>query len=105
VGTGGCRGGGYRALRDELSRHLAEVRRGRIVTVTDHGRVIVRIVPADGPTALERLIDEGRVQPAKRRKQPDESEPGALAKAQVAAVLERIDTRWMRQLDLELMAG
>jgi predicted nucleotidyltransferase len=34
-----------------------------------------------------------------------ESEPGALAKAQVAAVLERIDTRWMRQLDLELMAG
>jgi len=34
-----------------------------------------------------------------------ESEPYALAWAQVAAVLERIDTRWMRQLDLELMAG
>ena len=34
-----------------------------------------------------------------------ESEPYALARAQVAAVLERIDTRWMRQLDLELMAG
>jgi predicted nucleotidyltransferase len=33
-----------------------------------------------------------------------ESEPFALARAQVAAVLERIDTRWMRQLDLELMA-
>jgi len=34
-----------------------------------------------------------------------ESEPGALASAQVAAVLERIDTDWMRRLDLELMAG
>jgi predicted nucleotidyltransferase len=34
-----------------------------------------------------------------------ESQPGALASAQIAAVLERIDTRWMRQLDLELMAG
>jgi antitoxin (DNA-binding transcriptional repressor) of toxin-antitoxin stability system len=59
---------GIRALRDGLSRHLAEVRRGRTVTVTDHGRVIARIVPAGAPTALERLIDEGRVQPAKRRK-------------------------------------
>jgi prevent-host-death family protein len=50
-------------------QHLAEVRRGRTVTVTDHGRVIARIVPAD-PTPLDRLIDEGRVQPAKRRKRP-----------------------------------
>lgn len=53
-----------------MSRHLAEVRRGRTVTVTDHGRVIARIVPADRPTALERLIAEGRVQPASHRKRP-----------------------------------
>jgi prevent-host-death family protein len=61
---------GIRALRNSLSRHLAEVRRGRTVTVTDHGRVIARIVPADAPTALERLIAEGRVLPAKQRKRP-----------------------------------
>ncbi len=61
---------GIRALRDGLSRHLAEVRRGRTVTVTDHGQVIARIVPAGAPTALERLIAEGRVHPARRRKQP-----------------------------------
>ncbi|HEV2086948.1 MAG TPA: hypothetical protein VGR21_01425 [Cryptosporangiaceae bacterium] len=61
---------GIRALRDGLSRHLAEVRRGRTVTVTDHGRVIARIVPAGGPTPLERLIAEGRVRPATRRKRP-----------------------------------
>jgi prevent-host-death family protein len=61
---------GVRALRDGLSRYLAEVRRGHTVTVTDHGRVIARILPADDPTSLVRLIAEGRVRPAKRRKQP-----------------------------------
>jgi predicted nucleotidyltransferase len=34
-----------------------------------------------------------------------ESQPGALAAAQIAAVGERMDTDWMRRLDLELMAG
>lgn len=34
-----------------------------------------------------------------------ESEPGALARAQIAAVGERQDTDWMRRLDLELLAG
>jgi predicted nucleotidyltransferase len=34
-----------------------------------------------------------------------ESEPGALAEAQIAAVGERQDTDWMRRLDLELLAG
>ncbi|PXY27772.1 type II toxin-antitoxin system Phd/YefM family antitoxin [Prauserella muralis] len=59
---------GVRELRDGLSRHLAEVRKGHTVTVTDHGTVIARIVPVDQPNALERLIAEGRVQPATRRK-------------------------------------
>ena len=59
---------GVRALRDGLSRHLAEVRNGHTVTVTDHGRPIARIVPVETPTALERLVAEGRVRPAKRRK-------------------------------------
>ncbi|HEY9392245.1 MAG TPA: prevent-host-death protein [Mycobacteriales bacterium] len=61
---------GVRALRDGLSRHLAEVRRGRTVTVTDHGKVIARIVPAGTPTRLEQLIAEGVVQRAKHRKRP-----------------------------------
>lgn len=59
---------GIRELRNGLSRHLAEVRQGRTVTVTEHGRVIARIVPADQPTRLEQLIAEGRVRPAARRK-------------------------------------
>ena len=59
---------GVRALRDGLSKHLAEVRQGR--TVTEHGKVIARIVPAGEPTALERLIAAGRVRPASRAKRP-----------------------------------
>lgn len=55
---------GVRELRDGLSRHLAEVRQGRTVTVTDHGRPVARIVPVDAPNNLERLIVEGRVSPA-----------------------------------------
>ncbi|NUR96244.1 MAG: type II toxin-antitoxin system prevent-host-death family antitoxin [Kribbellaceae bacterium] len=61
---------GIRELRDNLSRHLAEVRSGHTVTVTDHGQPVARIVPVGQPTRLERLRAEGRVQPAARRKQP-----------------------------------
>lgn len=61
---------GVRALRDGLSKHLAQVRQGRTVTVTEHGNVIARIVPAGEPTALERLIASGRVQPANTPKRP-----------------------------------
>ena len=61
---------GVRELRDGLSRHLAEVRAGRTVTVTDHGRPIARIVPVNRPTRLEQLLAEGKVRPARRAKRP-----------------------------------
>jgi prevent-host-death family protein len=61
---------GVRALRDGLSRHLAEVRSGHTVTVTDHGQPIARIVPVGRLTRLEQLVVEGRVQPARQRKVP-----------------------------------
>lgn len=49
---------------------MAAVRQGGTVVVTDHGHAIARIVPVGVPTALERLIAEGRVRPARKRKQP-----------------------------------
>ena len=58
---------GVRALRDGLSKHLAEVRRGHTITVTDHGRPVARIVPVDQPTSLERLVAEGLVRPPLRK--------------------------------------
>jgi prevent-host-death family protein len=69
---------GIRELRDGLSKHLAAVRSGRTVTVTDHGKPVARIVPIDEPTPLERLRAEGRVRPAQRRKRPA-PEPVAAA--------------------------
>lgn len=61
---------GIRELRNGLSRHLAEVRDGRTITITDHGKPIARIVPVDQPNGLERLVAEGRVRRPKRRKPP-----------------------------------
>lgn len=59
---------GIRELRDSLSRHLASVREGHTITVTDHGRPVARIIPAGVPTKLEQLIAEGKVTPATQRK-------------------------------------
>ncbi|MDQ3484588.1 MAG: type II toxin-antitoxin system prevent-host-death family antitoxin [Actinomycetota bacterium] len=61
---------GVRELRDRLSRHLASVRHGHTITVTDHGRPVARIVPVGVPTKLEQLIAEGKVTPARRRRRP-----------------------------------
>ena len=58
---------GVRALRDNLSKHLIKVKQGHTITVTEHGRVIARLVPA-GETVLDRLVAEGRVRPPQRRK-------------------------------------
>lgn len=60
---------GIRELRDGLSRHLAAVRDGNTITVTDHGRPVARIVPVGAPTKLKQLISEGKVTRAVRRKE------------------------------------
>jgi prevent-host-death family protein len=61
---------GIRELRDGLSRHLAAVRAGSTITVTDHGMPVARISPVETPTALERLIADGVVRPPAHRKAP-----------------------------------
>ena len=58
---------GIKELRDGLSRHLAEVRKGHTLTVTDHGKPIALIVPVQQPTTLEQLIAKGIVRPARSR--------------------------------------
>jgi prevent-host-death family protein len=61
---------GIRELRDHLSKHLASVRSGRTVTITDHGQPVARIVPVGRLTRLEQLRAEGRVRRADRPKGP-----------------------------------
>lgn len=61
---------GIRELRDGLSRHLARVREGHVITVTDHGRPVARIVPVGVPTKFEQLVASGAVTPATHPKGP-----------------------------------
>ena len=44
---------GIRELRDDLSRHLAEVRGGRTITITDDGKPIAQLVPVVGTASGE----------------------------------------------------
>lgn len=61
---------GVRDLRDSLSRHLAEVRAGNEITVTDHGRPVARIVPIGAESGLEALIRAGIVTLPKGPRRP-----------------------------------
>lgn len=58
---------GVRELRDGLSRHLANVRGGSEITVTDHGKPIARLVPVDAESGLEQLIAPAVLQAVRAR--------------------------------------
>jgi len=60
---------GLRDLRHHTSEVLARVRHGEIIDVTEHGRLIARIVPVEDrqPTpVLARLVESGRATLARR---------------------------------------
>jgi prevent-host-death family protein len=60
---------GLRDLRHHTSEVLARVRHGETVDVTEHGRLIARIVPVGDrePTpVLARLVETGRATLARR---------------------------------------
>ncbi|MDA2927673.1 type II toxin-antitoxin system prevent-host-death family antitoxin [Acidobacteria bacterium AH-259-G07] len=53
---------GVRELKNQLSRYLREVKRGRSITVTERGKVVALLVPAnDGPDvrAVRELAKRG----------------------------------------------
>jgi prevent-host-death family protein len=72
---------GVRELRQHATRHLARVKAGETVEVTERGRLIALLVPPDpGRTARERLIASGQLVPAARPfqvPQPLAPPPGA----------------------------
>lgn len=58
---------GVRELRQHATRHLARVKAGETVEVTERGRLIALLVPPDpSMTARERLIASGQLVPAAR---------------------------------------
>lgn len=52
---------GIRELKNALSRYLQRVRHGESIVVTDRGKPVARIVPAELPEDIATLIREGRV--------------------------------------------
>ncbi len=60
---------GLRDLRHHTSEVLARVRHGETIDVTEHGRLIARIVPVgqrEPAPVLERLVETGRASLARR---------------------------------------
>lgn len=58
---------GVRELRQNLSVYLARVKKGQALTVTEHGLAVAELRPLSTPTdALGRLVEQGRVVPARR---------------------------------------
>ena len=68
---------GIRELKNGLSGHLREVRRGTTLLITDRGTVVAEIreptqylAPPESYTAIERWIEDGSVRPSVIRKRP-----------------------------------
>jgi prevent-host-death family protein len=58
---------GVRELRQSLSVYLARVKKGQVLTVTEHGRAVAELRPLPVEAdPLARLLAEGRVTPARR---------------------------------------
>jgi prevent-host-death family protein len=70
---------GLRDLRHHTSEVLARVRHGETIDVTEHGRLIARIVPVGErePTpVLARLVESGRATLARRPGYRPQMRPG-----------------------------
>jgi predicted nucleotidyltransferase len=67
-----------------------------LATVAGTSKLDLMDLSSAGPVARERALVGGLPL--------YEQEPGTFARMQIAAMLERMDTDWLRRLDLELMA-
>ena len=67
---------GVRELKASLSEHLRRVANGESIVVTDRGRAVARLVPADFSEGLVRLLRERRIQWSGRK--PDLSKLPAV---------------------------
>jgi prevent-host-death family protein len=72
---------GIRELRQHASRYVAMAKAGRRIAVTDRGKLVAYLVPAEEPTTtFQRMVAAGQVKPATGNildhLPPDPAEPG-----------------------------
>ena len=66
---------GVRDLRDHLSRWLGQVKNGRDLVITEHGRPVARLTSASGGSKLAAMIAAGAVTPASAPAEPADAYP------------------------------
>ncbi len=57
---------GIRTLKTHLSKYVHQAADGEQITITDRGRPVARLTAIPTASALERGIDEGWIEPARR---------------------------------------
>ena len=62
---------GVKELRDHLRQWLEAVQRGEEITVTERGKPVARLIPAQGRSTYEQLVAAGIITPARRPKRPN----------------------------------
>jgi len=87
---------GIKALKDNLSSYLREVKAGVLILVTDRGSVVAEIRKpgierlTDGENSLAReWIDEGRLIPARNKKRPCQRSGLSSREGMAAYLLDR----------------
>ena len=87
---------GIRELKQNASSVVAQAAAGEIITITDRGRPVARMVPIGG-TALEELVAAGRARPPRTDLAtlgpPPRRGPGELDLSTALAAL-RAAERW-----------
>lgn len=81
---------GVRELRQHASRYLALVQRGEVVEVTDRGRLVARLVPAESDS-WDQLVASGAVllaEPGTDLLDEPPADYGINASAELAALRE-----------------
>lgn len=79
---------GIRELRSNLKRCLGEVKDGGEVVVTEYGRPVARIVPAEGMTAIDRLIEAGIVTRPRAAAEPAGATRRVRSRGEVASLVK-----------------
>lgn len=57
---------GVRELKTHLSEYVSRAAGGEDIVITDRGRPVVRLVSISGVSEMERGVEEGWIEPARR---------------------------------------